>query len=314
MSTLTDAINGIIRYLTARKLYVVPPDIGDTTSPAAQLTGMERIFGPLTEVTPLGEPVEINPLAETDEIKLPDNAEELEQPAGQGPAEEPQEQAAPDNSQAVAAITERVNELLARERALSELDLPSEIREIEDIEPPPLEGIGEADGEESLDEAPATADSGTEVKARELEGRVAILEMQGAVQDYTPELLDQGVILLGKPTEAYSSGATMTLDPCDSAGTDNGDANVVVQAGWTMPPVAPDTPTTIPVTAIVPYQQAADELFYVIGAPREVITNMQYDTTSHKLQKKIRYDFGIFTGTESGWVDVTTSVDCTTGS
>lgn len=111
----------------------------------------------------------------------------------------------------------------------------------------------------------------------------------------------------GVPTTAYTSGATITLDPCDVAGTDNGEANVTVQAGWTLP-----ANTNIPVTAIIPYQAAADGLNYVIGQPREVMTNFQYDTSSHKLQKKVRYDFGVFATTESSaWVDITTAVDCT---
>lgn len=113
--------------------------------------------------------------------------------------------------------------------------------------------------------------------------------------------------MLGVPTAAYSSGATITLDPCDAGGADNGQDNVTVQAGWTLP-----ANTNIPTTAIIPYAQAADGNHYVIGQPREVMTNIQYDTTSHKLQKKVRYDWGAFTTTESSsWVDVTTAVDCT---
>ena len=119
--------------------------------------------------------------------------------------------------------------------------------------------------------------------------------------------VDQRPLLLGMPTGAYTSGATITLDPCDAAGVDNGQPNATVQAGWTLP-----ANTNIPTTAIIPYQLAADGNFYVIGQPREVITNMQYDTTTHKLQKKVRYDFGAFATTESSaWVDITTAVDCT---
>jgi len=114
-------------------------------------------------------------------------------------------------------------------------------------------------------------------------------------------------IRLGKPTEAYSSGATITLDPCDSAGDDNGEDNVTVQAGWTLP-----DNTNIPTSAIIPFQQAADGKWYVIGQPKEVATNFNYDTTTHKLQKKVRYDWGAFCTTESSeWVDITTAVNCT---
>ena len=114
-------------------------------------------------------------------------------------------------------------------------------------------------------------------------------------------------VRLGKPTSAYTSGATITLDPCDPAGTDNGEANVTVQAGWTLP-----ANTNIPTTAIIPFALAANGNWYVLGDPKEVITNIQYDTSTHKLQKKVRYDFGWFCTTESSsWVDITTAVDCT---
>lgn len=115
-------------------------------------------------------------------------------------------------------------------------------------------------------------------------------------------------IRFGKPTGAYTSGATITLDPCDIAGVDNGLANVTVQAGWTLP-----TNTNIPTTAIIPFTRAATATtWHVIGDPREVVTNLNYNTTTHKLQKKVRYDFGIFATTESSaWVDITTAVNCT---
>ncbi len=112
---------------------------------------------------------------------------------------------------------------------------------------------------------------------------------------------------LGKPVGWYVFGATIALDPCDSEGTDNGLANVTVQAGWTLP-----ANTNIPVSAIIPYQLAADNKHYVLGSPKEVITNIRYDTGTHKIQKKVRYDFGWFCSTESSaWVDVTTAVNCT---
>jgi hypothetical protein len=111
----------------------------------------------------------------------------------------------------------------------------------------------------------------------------------------------------GKPSSAYSSGATMTLDPCDAGGADNGLENVTVQAGFTLP-----AGTEISTSTVVPFCQAADGKFYVVGTMREVMTAFQYDTTSHKLQKKVRGDFGLFATTESSaWIDITTAVDCT---
>lgn len=123
-------------------------------------------------------------------------------------------------------------------------------------------------------------------------------------------------IMFGFPTAAVASeAATMTLDPCDAGGADNDQANVTVQAGWTFPTVT-GTALTIPTTAIIPFVRAVDGHYHVVGglpagAPRTVVTNIQYDTTTHKLQMKLRYSFGIFTTTESDWQDITTAVDCT---
>lgn len=124
---------------------------------------------------------------------------------------------------------------------------------------------------------------------------------------YFSSISATAILRFGVPTGAYAAGVTITLDPCDIDGVDNGTANVVVQAGWALP-----ANTTIPVTAIIPFLLAADDDYYVVGQPREVMTNIRYDVVTHKLQKKVRYDWGVFTTTEStAWVDVTTAVDCT---
>jgi hypothetical protein len=129
----------------------------------------------------------------------------------------------------------------------------------------------------------------------------------GGKATVTFSLPDTGRVRYGQPTAAYTSGATITLDPCDPSGTDNGEANVTVQAGWSLP-----ANTEIPTTAIIPFQKAADGNYYAIGEGREVVTDIQYDTSTHKLQKKVRMDFGAFSTTESSsWVDITTAVDCT---
>jgi len=116
-------------------------------------------------------------------------------------------------------------------------------------------------------------------------------------------------VFFGKPTEAYTSGATITLDPCDSAGVDNGAPNVTVQAGWTLPTVT-GTALSIPVTAIVPFTQAADGNWYVLGQPKKIVTDTGYNTTTHYSLQKIRYDFGLFCTTESDWQNVQDFVNC----
>ena len=116
-------------------------------------------------------------------------------------------------------------------------------------------------------------------------------------------------ILFGTPTTAYSSGSTITLQPCDSNGVSTGAATVTVQAGWTLPTVI-GTALTIPTTAIIPFQAAqpvgsAAPLYYVIGQPGcQIVTDTQI--SGGYLQKKIRYTFGTFASAESDWQNTQT--------
>jgi len=125
-----------------------------------------------------------------------------------------------------------------------------------------------------------------------------------------PVLLPGDQILFGKPTTAYTSGATITLDPCDVHGTDSGEANVTAQAGWTLPTVT-GTALTIPVTAIIPYMLAADGLYYAIGQPFQDYGAVTYSTSTHKLYQTTWYEWGWFRTTISDPQDITTAVDCT---
>ena len=128
--------------------------------------------------------------------------------------------------------------------------------------------------------------------------------------DTDSALLPMPEILYGKPTGAFSSGATVTLAPCDINGTSTGEDNVTVylqasQASYTM-----TNSTTIPTTEIIPCVAAGDYDLYVLGRPKLVITNFQVDTTNHLLQMKTRDDWGTFCGTESDWVTVHTGDVC----
>ncbi len=119
-------------------------------------------------------------------------------------------------------------------------------------------------------------------------------------------------ILYGKPTAAFSSGTTITLDPSNRIGTDaaTGTDDLVTifiqadQASFSMP-----NSTTIPTTAIVPYT-SSEGSNYIFGTPLEVLTDFNVNTTTFKLQKKIQVDFGLFAGTESAFVDIHTGSDC----
>ena len=114
-------------------------------------------------------------------------------------------------------------------------------------------------------------------------------------------------IRLGKPTGAYTSGATITLQPCDSAGENTVETAVLVQAGWTLPSGA-----EIGTDQIIPFQMAAtDGLNYAIGNPRLVVCDMEIDGGSKQLAIKKLLDFGAFASTESAWITVHTGVGCT---
>jgi len=118
-------------------------------------------------------------------------------------------------------------------------------------------------------------------------------------------------IRFGKPTAAYSSGSSLTLDPCDIAGNDTGEANVTVNML-----VGPgDTPmtnsTSIADTTICPFYRASDGSYYLLGTPIEVVTDYRVNTTNKTLEKMTRNVWVLTAGSESSWVVVHTGVDCT---
>lgn len=135
-------------------------------------------------------------------------------------------------------------------------------------------------------------------------------EPQTRLEQFKPILLPKRVIRWGLPTEAYTSGATIVLDPTDPAGTDNGEGNATVEAGWTLPTVT-GTALNIPVTAIIPFAKAADGKNHVLGQPVQQWGEVTYNTTTHKLQQTTWYDWGLFRTTISDAQDITTAVDCT---
>jgi hypothetical protein len=104
-------------------------------------------------------------------------------------------------------------------------------------------------------------------------------------------------LLLGKPAATWTSGSTITLTPCDSAGVATGDPNVTVQAGWTLP-----TGANIPTSTIIPYELAADGKFYVIGTPTWVVTDVTYDATNHVFNKTYALIFAASSTSSTNYV------------
>jgi len=118
-------------------------------------------------------------------------------------------------------------------------------------------------------------------------------------------------IRFGKPTSAYSSGSTMTLDHCDVSGTDlSGRDNVTVYVQASQASYSMTNSTTVSTSTIVPYVRGTDGSWYVLGSPHVVITAFRYDTSTHKLQYKMRHIWGSWQGSESDWQDAETAVEC----
>lgn len=115
---------------------------------------------------------------------------------------------------------------------------------------------------------------------------------------------------LGKPRVAYSSGATLVLDPCDINGVSTGENNITVQADYTLP-VVTGTALNIPTTAIIPCIQAADKLWYIAGVPVQAWGEVTYNTTTHKLYQTTWFEWGWFRTTISDIQEITTAVNCT---
>ena len=118
-------------------------------------------------------------------------------------------------------------------------------------------------------------------------------------------------VLFGKPTVAFSSGTTVTLDPCDVHGTDNGLDNDTVYLQADQSSYSMTNSTTLATSMIVPYCLGDDGNYYMLGQPIEVITSFRVDGANKKLQKKTRNTWGPTSGTESAWVDIHTGGACT---
>jgi hypothetical protein len=110
-------------------------------------------------------------------------------------------------------------------------------------------------------------------------------------------------VFLGRPTSAFSSGATITLDPCDIHGTDDGQANRAVYVKADQSSYSMTNSTSIATSAIVPHVLADDGCYYMLGEPVEMVTAMQVDDVNRKIQKKTRNVWVPTAGGESGWVD-----------
>lgn len=105
------------------------------------------------------------------------------------------------------------------------------------------------------------------------------------------------LLLFGKPTGPFSSGTTITLDPCDIHGVDNGLANVTAYVQPSRESYSMTNSTTIPITAICPYVRGGDGYYYLLGNPIEIVTDV--DVSPTVMTKKTRNAWVLTVGTES---------------
>ncbi len=117
-------------------------------------------------------------------------------------------------------------------------------------------------------------------------------------------------LLFGKPTGAFSSGATITLNPCDIHGTDNGRANIAVYLQASKASYSMTNSTTIPTSQICIFYRADDGNYYLLGTPTEIVTDVDVTGGSKLLQKKTRNAWILTVGTESSNVTVHTGTAC----
>lgn len=115
---------------------------------------------------------------------------------------------------------------------------------------------------------------------------------------------DETEVLFGKPTSAFSSGATIELDPCDAHGTDNDVANVTVYTQADQSSYSMTNSTSIGTDQIVPYVVGDDSEYYMLGTPVEIVTDWQFNASTHYLQKKTRNVWIDAPGSESGWINI----------
>lgn len=227
-------------------------------------------------------------------------------------------------------IPEEMPEELPEVEELPQEELP-EIEEPEEAEPPEIEEPAPIPLPEIEDlELPEDDPDLTPLPAPEVpqiedfgydyilgSGMAEVQQAGGGKTINVPQPIDEGellpeglVVLFGKPTGAFSSGTTITLDPCDLHGTDNGTANVTPYVQASQASYSMTNSTTIPTTQIVAYYQADDGDYYLLGAPIEIVTDYDVDGASSLLQKKTRNVWILTTGTESANVTVHTGGTC----
>lgn len=120
------------------------------------------------------------------------------------------------------------------------------------------------------------------------------------------------MVRFGKPTSSFSSGSSITLDPCDPNGIDTGEINVTANLSASLNIGSYDagggstsTSSTLSTSAIVAFVwNPSDGSHNILGEPSVAIVKQQYNTSNHKLEAKVQWCIGGALSSVSDWLPV----------
>jgi hypothetical protein len=134
-------------------------------------------------------------------------------------------------------------------------------------------------------------------------------------------------VLYATSAADYSSGATISLTPCDANSIDTGedDLDVSIPDDWgtvnllsaTVGGVDAVTVTCKIASGTLLQYAYAGATPYLLGLPPTVVEFLRYDSATYKLQQRVRWLFGTNVSTLSDWIDFAQSEEslktpCTT--
>jgi hypothetical protein len=122
------------------------------------------------------------------------------------------------------------------------------------------------------------------------------------------------LVLYGTTSGDYTSGATISLTPCDANGVATGEAavTVTIPTSWGTVNLASATigGTATAVTCKIASGELLQYAFagatpYLLGVkPTQIVSDPRYDASSHKYQVKVAWIFGTNSSTVSEWMDL----------
>jgi hypothetical protein len=123
---------------------------------------------------------------------------------------------------------------------------------------------------------------------------------------------DQKPILFGLVQSDFTTGTQISVKHCDGNGVTEGDAlNVKVYAGGgsanlgsvTVAGASASVSCKLATGKIIAYSYS-DGTAYLVGDVAQIVFDVRYDATSHKLQAKFYWRVGIAVSSVSDWADV----------